>query len=101
MCWKCELRRLARNGDNEAALTLEALQDGELSRIWPLLLGEALKAGNLTELKITIGEVDTEQFAGISIERNDDEWSARLVRPEDIDVAMADAERYRDQHTVN
>jgi hypothetical protein len=54
MCFKCDLRARAQAGDDDARMTLEALDNQQLNLVWPLIVGELMEKAGLTTFTVDV-----------------------------------------------
>jgi hypothetical protein len=89
MCFKCDLRARAQAGDDEARMTLEALDNQQLNLVWPLIVGELMEKAGLTTFTVDVHAVDASTHCGVMVSRDDNIFTATLVTPDQLDDVKA------------
>jgi hypothetical protein len=89
MCFKCVLRDRAARGDDEARLTLQALEHDELGLVWPMVVGELMDRLGLIEAEFDLSKPDRTKFTGVMVERDNNLFKLTLVQPGQLDAVKA------------
>ena len=93
MCLKCAMRAAAE-GDEEAAVTLEALTDPVFAAGVSMMVGELMNRFNLDEFAMDSDKFDHDSMPGIAFARpKDNILIARRVKRSDIPAEVAYARR--------
>jgi hypothetical protein len=81
MCFMCELRRRADEGDFEAQqqLTQQSINDPQVSAGMALLIGAMMVRYGVTSFEIDPSTMDLTHMQGLQFERNGDMFKASLL----------------------